>query len=51
MALQRHYFIISSNAMQTPSKKLFINQVGEHDASSTVLHANTPQKTLYQPGW
>jgi len=24
--------------MQTPPKKLFINQVGEHDASSTVLH-------------
>jgi hypothetical protein len=34
MALQRHYFFISSNAMQTQKK--FVNYVGELDASSTV---------------
>jgi len=35
MALQKHYFIISSNAMQTP-KNAFYQPGCEHDASSTV---------------
>jgi len=36
MALQRYYIVISSDATQTPKEILFINWVGEHDASSTV---------------